>query len=408
MISPNESGNEDNVFPMLPGFLRDITSIRKNNAQIQNFERIFFRNSLYSDVIMQSEQTKLKGDVICPTTADTPDGLKEDVISLASNGNKNEPPDFQVPPKSPNSVALSDVDDVIQRFARCAEVEIMCKDIAKEIVERSAELYAACLFDAMKCLYTSFSVWDELRGMVAHSFLTRDCRTGAACPSSPLPAASFTLRAADQLHLAAKRERRGNEDAEWLNAGSPPQLIPMDEYCRYVVERLFPSSRPSLSERNTSKRTISYIATQTGPSSVQTHSLASGEGIGGNKVLGLSSESPGRHTSQESILSLNHDVTDSPSVNVKENSMRTRRSGSSSFRLRSDKSNSQGPITAAKWSGDGTIRIAPSVHDRPTPPITHSGKGTAGAFIRRVHAKKLPKLDSTHPNRIKDKQKGVN
>ncbi|CCW62685.1 unnamed protein product [Phytomonas sp. EM1] len=417
MISPDDSGNESNAFPMLPSFLRDLMSIRRDNALIRDFERVFSLDNRCPNGAVQCYRAKQKVDTTRDATLDASDGLKEDALLSVSNGNKKEQRDAQSQKNVPNSVALPDVDYVIQSSKRCAEVEMMCEDIAKEIVESSAELYASCLFDAMKYIYTSFSAWDELREMVAHSFLTRDCSAtgpprpdGEGAPPS-CPTSALTLSAVEQLRLAARPERKREDNAQWLHAGNPPRLIPMDEYCRYVVERL---SQPSCfsfsydkSERNTSKRTISYEAMQTGLSSMLSHHFASGDCINSSKVPVLSSESDGGRTSQESVPSLSREVPESSYLHVRKSPMRARRSLSSSPRLRSDKSNSQAALAVTKWSGDGTIRIYPSLHDKPAPPSSQPGKRTTGAVARRAYASRPSKTSSTHTNRIKDTTRGA-
>lgn len=65
-------------------------------------------------------------------------------------------------------------DIIIRESEEISTTSLFCEAIAKEIVNRGADLYVSRCFEAIKEGYTANSVWEELRDTVVCSFLPQD------------------------------------------------------------------------------------------------------------------------------------------------------------------------------------------------------------------------------------------
>lgn len=83
-------------------------------------------------------------------------------------------------------------DIIVRESEEMSAASLFCEAIAKDIVNRSAELYVSRCFEAIKEGYTAHSIWEELRDSVACSFLPQDFwpalhsskRIPLCCPAS--------------------------------------------------------------------------------------------------------------------------------------------------------------------------------------------------------------------------------
>lgn len=190
----------------------------------------------------------------------------------------------------------------VREAEQLSVIELFCEGIAKEIVNKSAEMFTSRCFEAIKEGYTAHSVWEELKDSVAHAFLPLDFAQlplsvgdltqkstyfgyvgdsidkarskkqlpfshhflGEDVPSSLLLSASARLKLSASQTLAELHPRGAERYAGGRNAvsrhkpiessaacgpGEEPANVSIDEYCRYVVPVTEPAStlpsRPS-------------------------------------------------------------------------------------------------------------------------------------------------------------------
>ncbi|KAG5495307.1 hypothetical protein GH5_02962 [Leishmania sp. Ghana 2012 LV757] len=140
--------------------------------------------------------------------------------------------------------------------------EVFCAALAREVVEAAANLYASRYLDRLVGAYTACAAWDDMRDVVATSFLQQDYGDGVAMaqPQGSLlvanaatPAPLF-LRSA--LSLAGVSTRTPScaltpqscitpppldvhhhtpITLTHLSCPRPPVSVPVDAYCRYVM-----------------------------------------------------------------------------------------------------------------------------------------------------------------------------
>ncbi|KAK7199619.1 hypothetical protein NESM_000007000 [Novymonas esmeraldas] len=148
--------------------------------------------------------------------------------------------------------------------AAAAEVgtagEVLCAAVAREVVEAAADLFASRSLDRLVGAYTACAAWDDMRDVVATSFLPQDHGEGASSPprtacAAGAPPTPLFLRSALSLAGVATRtpsctltpqscisppplsacRHGGDSGPSRLSCPTPPACVPMDAYCRYVL-----------------------------------------------------------------------------------------------------------------------------------------------------------------------------
>lgn len=174
-------------------------------------------------------------------------------------------------------------DALVDRSEAALTAELICEALVREIVEASSAAYMSRCHDSLQHAFTAFYVWDEIRDSVAAAFLPQDGEpvaaggvggprvetTGrfprprtvgpiSATAGGPAVRCSFLQTAAERLGgtaRAAKADRHTAESAastasprdacEDGCSGTAPPCVPIDEYCRYVLD-ISPQPAPVL------------------------------------------------------------------------------------------------------------------------------------------------------------------
>lgn len=124
--------------------------------------------------------------------------LQQDEISENASFSTTPPPPRGERDKSAKIIKefhhlFPSYDIIVRESEEISAISLFCEAIAKDIVNRGAELYVSRCFESIKEGYTAHSVWEELRDSVACSFLPQDVETSLhSCKPLP-PSCSCSL-----------------------------------------------------------------------------------------------------------------------------------------------------------------------------------------------------------------------
>ncbi|CAD2216439.1 hypothetical protein AGDE_14548 [Angomonas deanei] len=127
--------------------------------------------------------------------------------------------------------ALGDV--AIREAEQTANVEVFCCEIAHEIVNGAASLYASRYLDSVLCGFTALTVWDELVHKVSTSFLPFDTSSGDTYPDSGVTFSFLT----PQQPACPPAGKGGNAEGLTTASNVIPSAVPIDKYSRYIIAR---------------------------------------------------------------------------------------------------------------------------------------------------------------------------